>query len=588
MTQLRNSEETKQELLEDNQHLKQINGKLSREIIQLQDEILKLKKKTHKEAEAIATNALRKVFTPGQISMLLSTSSRVQWSSEDIMSAISLRSLSPKAYKYLRKVKRMPLPCLTTLHNWVAKFNVFPGLLKEVLNIMSTKGRDFSTADKLTVLTFDDLYVSNQLDIDRKQQKVYGPHKTCLFIMARGLFKKWRQPIYYNYDTPISRDILFTVIRHLYEIGYIVIAVTCDMGPINMRLWKDLHIGVYNPSHSKNMDIENNCSIIHPANESLKIFFYADVPHLLKLARNNLLDSGFTIKGTLVDKTCFEQLLKLNNGDLKICHKLSSAHLDAKGTQRQNVKLAAQIFSNTNAVAMKWCGENGFLDNTQWKQTSETVQLFNDWFDICNSSVKYAKSSLSHAYGVSIEEQNKILNNMNEFMMEMRVGRRKSLLQFQKGILLCNRSLQEMFAYLKEQYSPDIFDIQYVLTRRLNQDILENFFSYIRSMGSGYDHPTPVEIKNRLKWYILGKHSEHVLSEGRNIEEDSCDSLITMTDVPELDSIYLEDRLAEEEEERNIFLNISQVGQNSDHIREEIGNHNKPEDITEGMKENGN
>lgn len=79
--------------------------------------------------------------------------------------------------------------------------------------------------------------------------------------------------------------------------------------------------------------------------------------------------------------------------------------------------------------------------------------------------------------------------------MEMRVGRRKSLLQCQKGILLCNTSLQEMFAYLQEKYSSDMFEIQYILIRRLNQDILENFFSYIQSMGSGYDHLIPVELK---------------------------------------------------------------------------------------------
>lgn len=70
-----------------------------------------------KKAEEIATNTLRKVFTPGQIAILMSsTTSRVRWSAEDIMSAISLRSLSPKAYKYLKNVKNIPLPCLTTLH----------------------------------------------------------------------------------------------------------------------------------------------------------------------------------------------------------------------------------------------------------------------------------------------------------------------------------------------------------------------------------------------------------------------------------------------------------------------------------------
>ncbi|XP_077276724.1 uncharacterized protein LOC143905279 [Temnothorax americanus] len=157
--QLRNSEEEKQQLfeekqqlLEENQDLEQKNEQLNKQISQLQAEVTKIMKNKQKEAEAIATNALSKVFTPGQISILMSTQNRVHWSHEDIMSAISLRSLSPKAYKYLRNVKKVPLPCLTTLHNWVAKFTVLPGILNEVLNIMSSKGHNLSTVEKITVL----------------------------------------------------------------------------------------------------------------------------------------------------------------------------------------------------------------------------------------------------------------------------------------------------------------------------------------------------------------------------------------------------------------------------------------------------
>lgn len=123
------------------------------------------------------------------------------------------------------------------------------------------------------------------------------------------------------------------------------------------------------------------------------------------------------------------------------------------------------------------------------------------------------------------------------------VGKKTSLMQFQKGILLCNRSLLEMFAHIQNKYSSEAFDMKYILTRRLNQDILENFFSYIRSMGGGYDHPTPVEIQHRLKWYVLEKHSEHVLSAQRNTEGDtSCKSLINMTDIYSPDSTNPEDR----------------------------------------------
>lgn len=120
---------------------------------------------------------------------------------------------------------------------------------------------------------------------------------------------------------------------------------------------------------------------------------------------------------------------------------------------------------------------------------------------------------------------------MNEFIEEMRVGQRRALLQFQKGILMCNRSLQKIFSYLLEKYSSEEFEVKYLFTRRLNQDILENFFSYMRFMGGSYDHPTPVEIQYRLKWYILGKHSGHVLSTGEDTGDNIYGSLISMTDI---------------------------------------------------------
>lgn len=59
---------------------------------------------------------LKTVFTPGQIRLLLNPSQkRTVWSSEDIASAMSLRSVSPKAYRYLSNVMKIPLPSLQTL-----------------------------------------------------------------------------------------------------------------------------------------------------------------------------------------------------------------------------------------------------------------------------------------------------------------------------------------------------------------------------------------------------------------------------------------------------------------------------------------
>lgn len=84
--------------------------------------------------------------------------------------SIALRLLSPKAYTYLRNVKKIPLPCAATLHNWVASFNVAPGILINVIKILIDKGNNLSTTEKLTVITFDEIYISNKVDLERREQ----------------------------------------------------------------------------------------------------------------------------------------------------------------------------------------------------------------------------------------------------------------------------------------------------------------------------------------------------------------------------------------------------------------------------------
>jgi len=71
------------------------------------------------------------------------------------------------------------------------------GILKD-LKIMQSK-KDLSAADKITVLTFDEVYISNILDLERRKQKIYALHEACQFVMVRGLFSKKKQLSYYQY-----------------------------------------------------------------------------------------------------------------------------------------------------------------------------------------------------------------------------------------------------------------------------------------------------------------------------------------------------------------------------------------------------
>lgn len=70
------------------------------------------------------------------------------------------------------------------------------------------------------------------------------------------------------------------------------------------------------------------------------------------------------------------------------------------------------------------------------------------------------------------------------------------------------------------------YGFKYILTYRLNQDVLENFFGLIRAKGGMDDHPDRQSFKYRLRSYILG-YNEGVLSDEANVSVD---------DTPDLES----------------------------------------------------
>jgi len=141
-----------------------------------------------------------------------------------------------------------------------------------------------SDQEKLVILSFDEVYIAHDICFDKAAQQVLGPHKTVQVVMARGLCKSWKQPIFYSYDTPMTKEILNELISKLLLIsGFLVVAVVSDMGTTNMGMWKSMGISY------------TNSAIIHPSVDR-NIHVLADVPHLIKLIRNNYLDHGFVLK----------------------------------------------------------------------------------------------------------------------------------------------------------------------------------------------------------------------------------------------------------------------------------------------------
>jgi len=130
-------------------------------------------------------------------------------------SAISLRSINPKAYRYLRLKLNFPLPSLSSLRRWALNtFDIREGFLVDVFAIMKEKSKDLSTIDKIAVLSFDEMSLSPEPYFDTKLEKLIGPCSKVQVIMCRGLFSNWKQPIFYKFDQ--TKDILMQSVQYAY------------------------------------------------------------------------------------------------------------------------------------------------------------------------------------------------------------------------------------------------------------------------------------------------------------------------------------------------------------------------------------
>ncbi|KAJ8891222.1 hypothetical protein PR048_010737 [Dryococelus australis] len=196
--------------------------------------------------------------------------------------SISLKSVSEKAYRYLRK-RAQQLKCDSEV-------------LCYVLALMKSKSKNLTDFEKIIVLSFDKIKIS----------------------ISHGLLQKWKKLIYHDFDKPMAKEILKDVIVRVEESGFKVVAIISGMGG-------------------------RNSANAYPYDNNGNIFVFADVPHLINLARNHFLDKGFIVEGNYINE---------GHHEFKIAHKLTQRQLDVVGCARQNVKPALQIFSNSVSRAL--------------------------------------------------------------------------------------------------------------------------------------------------------------------------------------------------------------------------------------------
>ncbi|VVC40893.1 Hypothetical protein CINCED_3A023031 [Cinara cedri] len=87
--------------------------------------------------------------------------------------------------------------------------------------------------------------------------------------------------------------------------------------------------------------------------------------------------------------------------------------------------------------------------------------------------------------------------------------------------MISNTSLINLFKEVGE------YGVSYITTRKLNQDVVENLFSFLKGINvSASNYITALDFMSCLKWYILGKNLNVVFIENRSTENGVKESFL--------------------------------------------------------------
>ena len=421
------------------------------------------------------------------------TESSATYTKDEIKNGSLLAFTSMQAYNLLRNLGEGRYPSPRTIRRHIQDFCCHYGMNEEMFFVLRQKLATLPELDRNVSIVFDEMDIQPRTNWSAHFKERIPQAKKVMVVMVRGLRVGFKEIVYYNFDTVMKADrgrsgmdleLLGQIIDQVERAGGSVRVITSDMG--NKTFLSECKF------------FEGSSSFPHPRNKDRKIYVMPDVPHLIKLLRNHILNEGVTFqfeeRSCSLGKSDFEKLLQedASLGELRRLHKLKRIHLDCHGHQTQCVRTAVQLLSQSVA--------NSFLLGKR-RDLAYFISTCNNWFDVMDSRSRWHRYNQNKSgFNVHLERQEESLKKMFELASQMVIGKtknmkgeRKAMVNFQKGILCSIQAVQSLWEELRQE------GFSYLLTHRLNQDIIENLFSGIRGMGGSDTNPDPVTFCNRIR-----------------------------------------------------------------------------------------
>ncbi|KAH1028491.1 hypothetical protein HUJ05_001845 [Dendroctonus ponderosae] len=468
--------------------------------------------------------------------------------------ALSLFKNSPKGDKLLSKI--FALPSTRTLRVLLQNIPFRAGINKAIFDSLEKAVAKMKTRqERMCILFFDEMAIQANLAYKRYNDKIigledYGDEKRAVLsdhanvFMLRGIYRQWKQPIAFTFSKgpvrPINlKKMITNLIEHCQSIGLIVIATVCDQGSTNQTAIKILLDETKAHFLRNNLQRKYDGFFINKQ-EIVPLF---DVPHLFKGIRNNLLNKQlmFQIDGKrkIAKWEYLEQFYQLDASipSLRICSKLTDAHIVPSKINKMRVKNCTQVFSHSVGSLMKRIA--------QWDKNSlspdavdaaDLILFLDQLFDSLNvlKSNKSQAKPLKHR--VTIHSEHEVFWH-NSLTILKKEGN--------------GSNFEKLKVYTKRRFTSKLLvkllveeNFRFILTGAFNQDPLENFFSYVRSHGLRNTNPDASHFISPFKTLVvnnyISSHSPNSNCE-MDIKTECLDNLRTFLTNPKLYLIRVTD-----------------------------------------------
>lgn len=388
------------------------------------------------------------------------------------------------------------------------------------------------------IVAFDEMSIKESIEFNKKLDFIEGfedlgplgrnaKHAThALVFSIKSIYGKWKFPLSYFFTnnsiqkTKLKELLVFNI-KSIISIGFLPKAIVCDQGSNNRGALSLLGVSKNKPFFEV---------------EKQKIFAIYDVPHLFKSIRNNWLNGTFKLSHKIFSFNILRQTFEIDRktNTARALPKITEKHLNPNNFEKMSCSLALQLFSSSMAAAIRSCIATGQLSKAA-SDTADFISDLNNLFDSLNSRRLFVRNPFN--CGISdknplvletLQKGKQIFESLvkvsNSPTKHRDMGdnkppkKKKRVDSLKESRPPCFEGMVQSINAILSLFESEKNCNSFLLTNKLNQDFLENFFSVIRQRGGWSLNPTAKAF--RLSFRIQTVSSILQPSKASNCEND--------------------------------------------------------------------